>query len=63
MLNVTVEDVDDSMPVFIYTDSGSSDCVVPVYRADTSEEYLVLYLLVTTCCFTKSFILSSSWKL
>ncbi|XP_045169459.2 uncharacterized protein LOC123532161 [Mercenaria mercenaria] len=40
MLNITVDDVDDNMPVFKQPGTDSDGCVVPVYKADTSEDYM-----------------------
>ncbi|KAH3715891.1 hypothetical protein DPMN_058605, partial [Dreissena polymorpha] len=41
LVNVTIADVDDSMPVFLHQETAAdTDCVVPVYSAGTSEDYM-----------------------
>ena len=40
-INMTIWDTDDEMPQFQNQDSNSN-CVVPVYKAGASEDYLVI---------------------
>ncbi|KAL4222147.1 long-chain fatty acid transporter fat1 [Mactra antiquata] len=40
LLNVTIDDVDDNMPVFNHPGHGNKGCEVPVYKAETSEDFM-----------------------
>ena len=39
-INVTIWDEDDELPRFLNQDDDET-CVVPVYKADASEDYMV----------------------
>ena len=47
-INMTIWDTDDEMPQFQNQDSNSN-CVVPVYKADASEDYLVICSHLKIC--------------
>ena len=47
-INMTIWDTDDEMPQFQNQDSNSN-CVVPVYKADASEDYLVICSYLKLC--------------
>ena len=59
-VNVTIIDIDDMLPTFDHPDA-STECVIPIYTADTSEDYTVISLnvMIITFIYESAYEMSS----